>query len=298
MDRLIRLEPSNLVAIRIEPGQKCYGELTLRNVMYTMPVAIRMLPVNKGRYTVSSSLPGSCPFNHTLACKKKIYMDRLIRLEPSNLVAIRIEPGQKCYGELTLQLQKRAYKDNRNKAGKAAYDVVAEHGHTCLFDALKLGDSLCLAARKGEARTIQRLIKNSAAINGMDQHGWTALHRAAFKGRTDAVRMLIDKGIDIDSKDEDGYTALHCAVESGHAEGVQLLVKKGADVEARTNKGVTALQIADSLQYAGISKILIHDGNGKLGKEIETKAGTMKRRLSKPRALPGSFDRSLLLVVI
>ncbi|PPS10058.1 hypothetical protein GOBAR_AA10585 [Gossypium barbadense] len=58
---LIRLEPSNLVAIRIEPGQKCYGELTLRNVMYTMPVAIRMLPVNKGRYTVSSSLPGSCP---------------------------------------------------------------------------------------------------------------------------------------------------------------------------------------------------------------------------------------------
>ncbi|TYJ11146.1 hypothetical protein E1A91_A11G255000v1 [Gossypium mustelinum] len=192
----------------------------------------------------------------------------------------------------------RAYKDNRNKAGKAAYDVAAEHGHTCLFDALKLGDSLCLAARKGEARTIQRLIKNSAAINGMDQHGWTALHRAAFKGRTDAVRMLIDKGIDIDSKDEDGYTALHCAVESGHAEGVELLVKKGADVEARTNKGVTALQIADSLQYAGISKILIHGGNGKLGKEIETKAGTMKRRLSKPRALPGSFDRSLPLVVI
>ncbi|KAK8271515.1 hypothetical protein V6Z11_D11G265500 [Gossypium hirsutum] len=93
-----------------------------------------------------------------------------------------------------LLLQKGAYKDNRNKAGKAAYDVAAEHGHTCLFDALKLGDSLCLAAQKGEAGTIQRLIKNGAAINGMDQHGRTALHRAAFKGRTDTVRMLIDKG--------------------------------------------------------------------------------------------------------
>ncbi|CAK9180248.1 unnamed protein product, partial [Ilex paraguariensis] len=52
MDRLISLEPSNVVAIRIEPGQKCSGELTLRNVMYTMPVAFRLQPVNKTRYTV------------------------------------------------------------------------------------------------------------------------------------------------------------------------------------------------------------------------------------------------------
>ncbi|MBA0561212.1 hypothetical protein Golob_018061 [Gossypium lobatum] len=492
MDRLISLEPSNLVAIRIEPGQKCYGELTLRNVMYTMPIAIRMLPVNKGRYTVKpqsgiivplgtltveivyhlppgSLLPDSFPYSddsfhlHSVVVpgaaikdsvssfdvvhndwfttkKKQVFIDsgikimfvsspvlvqlvmdgsmerirevlelsdptwkladspdvefrcrsdstplgaasscgeelivelllahnastercessrwgpvhlaaagghvevlRLLLLKGANIdsltndgntaLHLAVKAGRKDCVRLLLAngskpvvrntrngdtplhiaarlgdeqtvkllLQKGAYNDNRNKAGKAAYDVAAEHGHTCLFDALKLGDSLCLAARKGEAGTIQRLIKNGAAINGMDQHGWTALNRAAFKGRTDAVRMLIDKGIDIDSKDEDGYTALHCAVESGHAEGVELLLKKGADVEARTNKGVTALQIADSLQYAGISKILIHGGNGKLGKEIETKAVMMKRRLSKPRALPGSFDRSLPLVVI
>lgn len=52
MDRLISLEPSNLVAIRVEQGHECYGELTLRNVMYTMPVAFRLQPVNKTRYTV------------------------------------------------------------------------------------------------------------------------------------------------------------------------------------------------------------------------------------------------------
>ncbi|MFS8002168.1 putative PapD-like superfamily protein [Helianthus anomalus] len=47
MDRLISLEPSNVVAIRLEQGQKCYGRLTLRNVMYTMPVAFQLQPMNK-----------------------------------------------------------------------------------------------------------------------------------------------------------------------------------------------------------------------------------------------------------
>ncbi|MBA0668648.1 hypothetical protein Goklo_001538 [Gossypium klotzschianum] len=186
-----------------------------------------------------------------------------------------------------LLLQKGVNKDIRDKTGKTAYDVATEHGHMKLFDALKLGDNLCLAARKGEVRAIQRLI-------------------------------LIDKGIDIDSRDEDGYTALHCAVESGHAEVVELLVKKGADVESRTNKGVKPLQIADSLHYVGISRILIHGGatttggmprvsampdsvsfgKSKIGKEIETKKAPMKRRPAKARAVRSSFDRSLPLAVI
>ncbi|XVF30743.1 hypothetical protein REPUB_Repub16aG0084800 [Reevesia pubescens] len=540
MDRLIRLEPSNLVAVRIEPGQKCYGELTLRNVMYTMPVAFRLQPMNKGRYTVKpqsgiiaplgtltveivyhlppgSLLPHSFPLSddsfllHSVVVpgaaikdstssfdavpndwfttrKKQVFIDSgikiifvgspvlvqlvmdgsmdeirdvlersdpacnpadsvdengqtllhiaiaqsrpdivqlLLEFEPdvefqSRSGSTPLEAAAGCGEELIVELllahkasterpessswgpihlaavgghievlrllllkganvdsltkdgntalhlaveerrkdcirlllangskpdvcntrdgdtplhvaaglgdeqmvklllQKGANKDIRNKTGKTAYDVAAEYGHLRLFDALKLGDSLCIAARKGEVRNIQRLIENGAVINGRDQHRWTALHRASFKGRIDAVRMLIENGIDIDSKDEDGYTALHCAVESGHTEVVELLVKKGADVEARTNKGVTPLQIADSLYYAGISRILIHGGatkegipqvaamrpvsipfgNGKMGKEIETKAAPMKRRPSRARALRGSFDRSLPLAVI
>ncbi|XVF06646.1 hypothetical protein REPUB_Repub06bG0068000 [Reevesia pubescens] len=539
MDRLISLEPSNLVAVRIEPGQKCCGELTLRNVMYTMPVAFRLQQVNKGRYTVKpqsgiiaplgtltveivyhlppgSFLPDSFPLSddsfllHSVVVpgaaikdstsgfdavpndwfttkKKQVFIDsgikimfvgspvlvqlvmdgsmdeirevlergdpawnpadsvdshgqtllhiaiaqsrpdivqlllefepdvefqsrsgstpleaaagcgeelivelllahkartersessswgpihlaavgghlevlRLLLLKGANVDALTkdgntalhlaVEERRKdCTrlllangaksdvrnsreGDTTLHiaagsgdeqmvkllLQKGANKDIWNKTGKTAYDLAAEYGHIRLFDALKLGDSLCLAARKGEVRTIQRLIENGAVINGRDQHGWTAFHRASFKGRIEAVKMLIDKGIDVDSKDEDGYTALHCAVESGHTEVVELLVKKGADVEARTNKGVTALQIADSLYYAGISRILIHGGatkdgipqfatmpvsipfaNGKMEKEVEAKAASMKRRPSRARGLRGSFDRSLPLTVI
>ena len=162
-----------------------------------------------------------------------------------------------------LLLQKGANKDIRNQSGKTAYNLAAAYGHNRLFDVLSLGDNLCAAARKGEVRTIHRLIETGAAINGLDQHGWTALHRAAFKGRTEAVRTLTEKGVDIDAREEDGYTALHCAVEAGHADVIELLVKKGADVKARTGKGVTALQIAESLNYLGIVRILRNVGASK-----------------------------------
>ncbi|KAJ4829038.1 hypothetical protein Tsubulata_039590 [Turnera subulata] len=532
MDRLIGLEPSNLVAIRIEPGQKCCGELTLRNVMYTMPVAFRIQAMNRTRYTIKpqsgiisplatltveithhlppgSVLPDTFPhcedlfLLHSVVApgaaikeptstidavppdwfttkKKQVFEDSGIRImfvgspvlaqlvtegsmdeirevlersdpawNPANsvdphgqtLLHIAISHGRADIVQLLLEfepdvefhsrsgsspleaaaaagealivelllarrastersessargpihlaagagnlevlrllllkgarvdaltkdgntalhlaveerrrdcarlllasgakpdirstrdgdtplhiaagmgdesmvkllLQKGANKDIRNRNGKTAYDVAAEYGHTRLFDPLKLGDSLCIAARKGEVRTVNRLIENGAAINGRDQHGWTALHRAAFKGKIEVVRILIDKGIDIDAKDEDGYTALHCAVESGHADVIELLVKKGADVEARTNKGVTALQIAESLHYAGIIRVLMHGGAAKDGvshvaaavsfpmasKDVDIKP--LKKRPPRARPLRSSFDRAMPLTVL
>ncbi|XP_041027245.1 protein VAPYRIN-like [Juglans microcarpa x Juglans regia] len=216
-----------------------------------------------------------------------------------------------------LLLQKGANKDIRNRVGKTAYDVAVDYGHNRLFDALKLGDSLCVAARKGEVRTIQRLLENGAVINGRDQHGWTALHRASFKGKIDAVRALLEKGISIDAKDEDGYTALHCAVESGQTEVIELIVKKGADVEARTNKGVTALQIAESLHYIGITRILVHGGatndnmilvpaisppvpfgNKMREPQDQAEMGGLKKKSSRTKAPRGSLDRPVPLAVL
>ena len=525
MDRLISLEPSNLVAIRIEPGQKCYGELILRNVMYTMPVAFRLQPMNKMRYTVKPQMaiiaplatltveisyhlpPGSLLPNSFPHCddsfllhscvvpgaavesvpndwfttkKKQVFIDSGIRimfvgspilaqlvvdgsmdevrevLERSDsawngansvdshgqtLLHLAITQGRADLVQLLLEfepdveaqsrsgstpleaaaasgealivelllahrastersqsstlgpihlaargghmevlrllllkgadadaitkdgntalhlsamerrrdcsrlllasgaradvrnkngdtplhiaaglgdehmvkllLQKGANKDIRNRSGKTAYDVAAEYGHTRLYDALSLGDNLCAAARKGEVRTIHKLLENGAAINGRDQHGWTALHRAAFKGRMEAVKALIEKGVDIDAREEDGYTGLHCAVESGHVDVIELLVKKGADVEARTNKGVTALQIAESLNYLGIVRILsnvgatkegvaqvpapapIPFGNGMLGaSEAHDQLGYWPKKKNRSRAVHSSFDRS------
>ncbi|XAR69873.1 Non-specific serine/threonine protein kinase [Bertholletia excelsa] len=540
MDRLISLEPSNTVAIRIEQGQKCYGEVTLRNVMYTMPVAFRLHPLNRVRYTIrpqsgiiapltaltveisynvppNSSLPDSFPHSddafelHSVVVpgaavkdptstfdsvpndwfttkKKQVFVDSGLKVmfvgslilaqlvtegcmdeirevleksEPewnpadsfdsdgqtllhlaiaqgrADLVQLILEfepdveapnwirftpleaaaqAGEELIAELLLAhkartersessasgpihlaaaaghvevlrllllkgaklndltkdgntalhraveerrrdcarlllasgatpdirnagdgdtplhiaagvgdepmvkllLQKGANKDIRNRYGKTAYDVAAVYGHTRLFDALRLGDSLSAAARKGEVRTIRRVLENGAAINGQDQYGWTALHRSAFKGKIEAVRTLIDKGIDVNARDEDGYTALLCAVEGGHADVLELLVKKGADVEAKTNKGVSAMQIAESLHYSGITRILAYGGATKDGLtrisgllELPSEKGTIKGRgketgeLKKKkkgdrraRAIRNSFDRSVPLAVI
>ncbi|XP_058086390.1 protein VAPYRIN-like [Magnolia sinica] len=531
MDRLIRLEPSNRVAVRVELGQRCYGELTLRNVMYTMPVAFRLQPMNKNRYMVrpqcgiisplatltveityilppNSTLPDSFPHSddsfllHSVVVpgaavkdptstfdsvphdwfttkKKQVFIDSgikiifvgspilarlvtdgsmddlrevlersdaawkaadsiddhgqtllhiaiarsradlvqlLLEFEPNAearsragqtpleaaaaagealivelLLARRVSTGRSessAWGPLHLAaggghldvmrllllkgadvdtltsdgrtalhlaveerrrdcarmllasgaradirgsadgdtplhvaasmgdehmikllLQKGANKDIRSRVGKTAYDVAAECGHTRLFDALRLGDSLCAAARKGELRAVHRLLENGALINGRDQHGWTALHRAGFKGRVDIVRTLLDKGVDVDARDDDGYTALHCAAESGHAEVIELLVKKGADVEARTNKGVTALQIADSLHYTGIARVLMQGGaardaaaplttpaslplGGGVGRERDS---GLKKKAHRASTLRSSFDRTLPL---
>ncbi|PIA54104.1 hypothetical protein AQUCO_00900579v1, partial [Aquilegia coerulea] len=469
MDKLVSLEPSNIVAIRVEPGRKCYGVLTLRNVMHTMPVAFQLLPIgiNKTCYITrprseivyllpsGSMLPDSFPHSddsfilHSVVVpgvvvkdpsltydtipsdwfaprKKQVFYDSGIKvvfvgssilaqlvangsseevrevLEKSNpewrasdsvdahgqtllhlaiaqgradLVQLLLEyepdvEARSRYGQSALEaavaagellivelllahesstgrykllkwgsihlaarggyveimrllllkgaesnaltgdgqtalhiaveenhgdcirllldngatanlcntgncdtplhiaarlgdedtvkllLEKGANKEIRNQLGKTAYDLAAEHGHNRLFDVLRFGDSLYTAARKGEARTINWLLENGASINGVDQHGWTALHRAAFKGQVNAVRAILSKGADIDAKDSDGYTALHCATESGQAEVIELLLRSGADVEAKTNKGVVALQMAYSLQYSGITRIL------------------------------------------
>ncbi|XP_057721758.1 protein VAPYRIN-like [Arachis stenosperma] len=156
----------------------------------------------------------------------------------------------------------------RNDSSKAAYDVAAEKGHSRIFDALRLGDDLCIAARKGEVRSIQKLLEKGAFVNGRDQNGWTPLHRACFKGRIDAVHVLLEKGIDLNAEDEEGYTALHCAVECGNADVAEVLVKKGADVEARSKKGITALQVAKALRYVGITRILVNGGASTLDHQM------------------------------
>ncbi|GLT87437.1 hypothetical protein SLE2022_055200 [Rubroshorea leprosula] len=314
MDRLISLEPSNLVAIRIDPGVKPQPGIIPPLVTLTVEIVYHLPPgsmlPDKFSHCDDSFLlhsvlvPGAAikdpsstfdtvPNEWFMTRKKQVFIDSgkkvmfvgsslfahlvidggmdeiresrpdivqlLLELEvdielQSRSGSTPLEAAAAGLGDeqtVNLLLQKGANKEIRNNLGKTAYDVGTEYGYARLFDALKFRDNFCVAARKGETRTLQR---------------------------------LIEKGTD-----EEGYKALHCAVVAGQAEVVELLVKKGADVEARTEKGVTPLQIAESLHYAGISRILVHGGGGQDGGDEE--------RTGRATVLRGSFDTSFMAPV-
>ncbi|CAN1123653.1 Protein VAPYRIN [Linum perenne] len=333
MDRLIKLEPSSTAAITIEPsGHKCSGVLNLRNVMYTMPVAFRIQPLNKNRYSIKPQ-SGIIPPLATQSVEITYILppgsslpDKFPRSDDSFLLHSVVVPGAASSldavpNEWFTTRKKQVFQDSGIKimfVGSPVLDVAISQGRADIVQLLlEFGPNLEFRGPSGstplEVAAGMGLTENGAAVNGRDQHGWTALHRASFKGKIEAIRALLDKGIDIESKDEDGYTALHCAVEAGHSDVIELLVKKKADVEARTNKGVSALQIAESLHYVGITRVLIAGGASKQSGNQLTAAPThvssfgnlrmdekaaKKKRPVRARAMQNSFDRSTAALAV
>ncbi|GKV48103.1 hypothetical protein SLEP1_g54939 [Rubroshorea leprosula] len=285
MDRLISLEPSNLVAIRIDPGQKCYGELTLRNVMYTTPVAFKLQLVNKPRYSVKPQ-PGIIPPLVTLTVEivyhlppASMFPDKFPHCDDSFLLHSVLVPGA-------------AIKDRSSTFDTVPNDWFRTRKKQVFIDS---GTKVMFVGSS--------VLAHLVIDGGMDE---------MRESRPDIVQLLLELEVDIELQSRSGSTPLEAAAGAGEALIIELLlahkacaerssnlllVKKGADVEARTEKGVTPLQIAESLHYAGISRILVHGGamngrgmgqdvtatlgipfgNGKPGKEVESKTTAMKR---------------------
>lgn len=54
--------------------------------------------------------------------------------------------------------------------------------------------SLILAARRGQARSVEILLDNGAQIDNRNNGGYTALMSAAYECHTEAVAILLSKG--------------------------------------------------------------------------------------------------------
>ncbi|KAF5930339.1 hypothetical protein HYC85_031212 [Camellia sinensis] len=102
-----------------------------------------------------------------------------------------------------------------NEDGKTAFALAVEKGHSDLYNMLHLGDALHRAARI-DVHAMKSCIVEGVNVNGKDQNGWTALHRAAFKGRIESDKTLVSNGAQIDLLDGGGYTPLRRAVKGGH----------------------------------------------------------------------------------
>lgn len=101
--------------------------------------------------------------------------------------------------------------------------------------------ALMLAARQGDLRMAEELLKRGAQIN---RQGWTALHYAAAFNQRAMVDWLLEKDAYIDAESPGNITPLILAVRQGHEDLARHLVEQGADVSYRSHAGLTAMDYA------------------------------------------------------
>jgi Ankyrin repeats (3 copies)/Ankyrin repeat len=102
--------------------------------------------------------------------------------------------------------------------------------------------ALIVAARKGHGKIVQLLLDHRANVNIHDTDGDTALFLAAWKGHTAIVQMLLEHGADINAINFEGMTALTIAAHNGHEEIVQLLLDHHANVDMHTLRVAMGLE--------------------------------------------------------
>lgn len=81
---------------------------------------------------------------------------------------------------------------------------------------------LVLAAQKGEADQVQRLLSNGVDPDGMDPQGLTPLLAASGKGSVPVVQLLLDAGAD-PNLGNNGVTPMTVAFQKGNKKVLQTL---------------------------------------------------------------------------
>jgi uncharacterized protein len=90
------------------------------------------------------------------------------------------------------------------------------------------GQALIEAAKQGDLRQVQELLKKRTDINAKNNAGSTALTMASFGGHIETVKFLLDGGADFNAKNKFGETPLMLASKGGHVAVVKLLKALGA----------------------------------------------------------------------
>lgn len=104
--------------------------------------------------------------------------------------------------------------------------------------------ALMRAARDGEKKDLEALLKHGVDVNARDKYGWSALIYASARGDLSNVKALLEAKADVNAQGEGQYAALMAAVQYDHDSTVKLLLSKGANPNAATKEGKTALGFA------------------------------------------------------
>ena len=94
-------------------------------------------------------------------------------------------------------------------------------------------DALMYAARTGQIKTAEQLVSLGASLTNCNHDKITALMLAAKSGNHDLVKLLSgDDSAFINRVDLHGYSAVHYAASSGHLDIIEELYKNQAEIDA------------------------------------------------------------------
>jgi len=120
---------------------------------------------------------------------------------------------------------------------------------------------LMVAAVRGQRAIVACLLAAGAAVDAVDDRGFTALFHGCYdpdedRGHPDVVELLLAAGADKEAKIGFGVRPLMYAAGNGEAGVVEVLLRAGADPLARNEVGRTALMMVKDRDYVDVINIL------------------------------------------
>lgn len=101
--------------------------------------------------------------------------------------------------------------------------------------------ALIAAAERGDAASVERLLKQGASAKARDGTGRTALLAATQHNRIEAARLLIAAGANVNAQDNISDSPYLLAGARGHVDILRLTLAAAADLKSVNRYGGTAL---------------------------------------------------------
>ena len=140
--------------------------------------------------------------------------------------------------------------------------LIAASAVGALADPAPDAPAIILAAFKGDAAKVRKLLVSGVSPDTRDGTKFTALNWAAYAGRLAMVKLLVEAKADINANTSQAqWTPMMNAIGGAHAADVALyLIEQGADVTLTDYKGYSALSFAAMAEFGDVAKRLIARG--------------------------------------
>lgn len=133
------------------------------------------------------------------------------------------------------------------------------------FDAEQLRREMLLSIKRGDAATVERLLRAGVSPDAADFNGIPAILWASVKADGRIIKALLATGADVRNKDRPEHKALvhylfAASPNTVDIEVVRSLITAGADVNAANKYGSTVLNLAERFNNPELVKLLEEAG--------------------------------------